>query len=85
MRPALIAMQSSPVSKKQLLINTSRHDSGSQPSVLGPSTDAWMCRSLTVTLVQSTGCTCHIGELRNFTPSMSTLAQRYGWMNWGRR
>ena len=85
LRPALIAMQSSPVSKKQLLISTSRQDSGSQPSVFGPSPDTWTCRSFTVTLVQRTGCTCHIGELRSLTPSIRTLVQRYGWMNWGLR
>ena len=36
LRPALIAMQSSPVSNEQFVMRTSRHDSGSQPSVFGP-------------------------------------------------
>src|SRR5262245_43599248 len=81
--PALIAMQSSPVLNSQLVINTSVHDSGSQPSVLGPF--AVMDTSLTVTFRHSTGCTCHIGELTSFTPSIKTLVQRYGWINIGRR
>ena len=36
LRPDLIAMQSSPVSNAQRSISTSRHDSGSQPSLFGP-------------------------------------------------
>ena len=83
LRPDLIAMQSSPVSKRQRSISTSRHDSGSQPSLFGP----WLSivTSRTVTFVQSTGLISHIGEFRIVTPSMSTLRQRYGWMNCGRR
>ena len=83
LRPDLIAMQSSPVSKVQPSISTSAEDSGSQPSLFGPWLD--MVTPRTVTLRQSTGCISHIGELRIVTPSMSTLRQRYGWMNMGRR
>jgi hypothetical protein len=36
-------------------------------------------------LVQSTGLISHIGERWMVTPSISTLRQRYGWMNCGRR
>ena len=36
LRPDLRAMQSSPVSNVQRSIRTSRHDSGSQPSLFGP-------------------------------------------------
>ena len=36
LRPDLSAMQSSPVSKAQRSISTSRHDSGLQPSLFGP-------------------------------------------------
>ena len=63
LRPDLIAMQSSPVSKWQSSISTSRHDSGSQPSLFGP----WVAmRTLrTVTFVHSTGWISHIGELQD--------------------
>src|SRR5258708_24294730 len=80
--PALIAMQSSPVLKSQSLISTSVHDSGSQPSVLGPDSRLMLPPVIvifcTVTLVQSTGWTCHIGEFFRVTPSISTFLQRYG-------
>src|SRR5215813_4105647 len=83
--PALIAMQSSPVSNLQLRIKTSVHDSGSQPSVLGPdsrfSLAPVIVMSSTVTFVHSTGCTCHIGEFLSVTPEINTFLQRYGWMN----
>ena len=71
LRPDLIAMQSSPVSNVQRSISTSRHDSGSQPSLFGP----WLSivTPRTVTFVQSTGLISHIGELTIVTPSMSTL------------
>ena len=83
MRPALIAMQSSPVSNAQFVMRTSRHDSGSQPSLFGPWLEIVTWR--TVTFVHSTGLISHIGELVIVTPSMSTLRQRYGWMKLGRR
>ena len=83
LRPDLMAMQSSPVSKTQFSMSTSRHDSGSQPSLLGP----WetMLTPRTVTLVQSTGWISHMGERLIVTPSISTLRQRLGWMKLGRR
>ena len=67
-------MQSSPVSKAQFSISTSRHDSGLQPSLFGP----WlsMVTPRTVTLVHSTGWISHIGELMIVTPSMRTFWQR---------
>ena len=69
-------MQSSPVSNVQRSISTSRHDSGSQPSLFGP----WLriVTPRTVTFVQSTGWISHIGELTMVTPSMRTFWQRYG-------
>ena len=76
-------MQSSPVSNVQPSMSTSRHDSGSQPSLFGP----WLLMATlrTVTFVQSTGWISHIGELMMVTPSMRTFWQRYGWMKFGRR
>src|SRR3984885_8314044 len=59
--PDLMAMQSSPVLKKQFSTSTSVEDSGSHPSVFGPK--LLMVSPRTVTFVHSTGCTCHIGEL----------------------
>src|SRR5581483_12233471 len=83
LRPDLIAMQSSPVLKKQLSISTSEQDSGSHPSVFGP--EASILRLRTVTLVQRHGVTCHIGEFTKCTPSMRMFFERYGWINCGRR
>ena len=62
-RPDLIAMQSSPVSNVQPSMSTSRHDSGSHPSLFGP----WLLTATlrTVTFVQSTGWISHIGELQD--------------------
>ena len=76
-------MQSSPVSKVQRSISTSRHDSGSQPSLFGP----WlrMVTPRTVTFEHRTGLISHIGELMIVTPSTRTLRQRYGWMKLGRK
>src|SRR5690242_1462269 len=53
LRPDLIAMQASPVSKVHPSISTSVHDSGSQPSLLGP----WllMLTLRTVTFFDNTG------------------------------
>jgi len=70
----LIAMQSSPVLKWQSSISTPWQLSGSQPSVFGPS--ASMVSPRTITLSQSTGCTCHIGERFSVTPWISTFRQR---------
>src|SRR5215471_16250575 len=69
--PDLMAMQSSPVLKKQFSMRTSVHDSGSHPSVLGP--EASIVSPRTITFVHSTGCTCHMGEPSKVTPSISTL------------
>ena len=78
--PELMAMQSSPVSKSQSLMSTSAQDSGSQPSVLGAESRLGLAPVIviprTVTLEQSTGCTCHMGEFLSVTPSMSTFLQR---------
>ena len=81
-RPDFSAMQSSPVSNVHPSMSTSRHDSGSQPSLFGP----WLLTttSRTVTLRHSTGWISHIGELTMVTPSMSTFWHRYGWMKFGR-
>ena len=53
-------MQSSPVLNTQRSISTSRHDSGSQPSLFGPWLEIFTPR--TVTFAQSTGLISHIGE-----------------------
>ena len=81
-RPDFRAMQSSPVSNVQPSISTSRHDSGSQPSLFGPWLRIETLR--TVTFWHSTGWISHIGELTIVTPSMRTLRLRYGWMKFGR-
>ena len=83
LRPDLIAMQSSPVSNTQRSMSTSRHDSGLQPSLFGPSLEIFTPR--TVTFSQSTGWISHIGEFVIDTSSISTFRHRYGWMNVGRR
>src|ERR1700684_2372654 len=72
--PDFMAIQSSPVLKKQFSMSTSVQDSGSHPSVFGPK--LLMVRLRTVTFVQSTGCNCHIGELNNVTSSTSTFLHR---------
>src|SRR5262245_55569931 len=74
--PDLMAMQSSPVSKTQFSINTSRLDSGLQPSLFGPCETRVTPR--TVTFVQRTGGISHIGELLIVTPSIRTLRLRLG-------
>jgi hypothetical protein len=74
LRPDLMAMQSSPVSKTQSSISTSRQDSGSHPSLLGPW--LWMFSLRTMTFSHSTGCTSHIGEAIMVRPSISTFRQR---------
>src|SRR3954463_444417 len=83
LRPDLMAMQSSPVSKVHPSINTSRQDSGSHPSLFGP------CETIstprTVTLVQSRGWISHIGEATITTPWMSTFRQRFTSIKLGRR
>src|SRR5215471_18028551 len=80
--PDLIAMQSSPVEKLQSLISTSVHDSGSQPSVFGADSRLALAPVIvmlrTMTLAQSTGWTCHMGEFFSVTPSINTFWQRYG-------
>src|SRR6185312_3708066 len=76
LRPDLMAMQSSPVLKKQFSISTSEHDSGSHPSVFGP--ELLIYRSLTVTFLQRHGVTCHMGEFSRRTPSIRMFLERYG-------
>ncbi len=83
LRPLLMAMQSSPVSKSQPSISTSVEHSGSQPSLFGPWLEIFTLR--TVTLRHSTGFSSHMGELRMVMPSISTLVERYGWKKFGRR
>src|SRR3954451_20638469 len=83
LRPDLMAMQSSPVSKEQLVITTMRLDSGSQPSLLGPCEDT--VTPSTSTWSDRVGWISHIGELTMVTPSMRTLLQRYGSMKEDRR
>src|SRR4051794_39486064 len=61
LRPDLIAMQSSPVSKEQFSTSTSLHDSGSHPSLFGPCEEIRTFR--TVIFSERTGCISHIGEL----------------------
>lgn len=60
LRPDLSAMQSSPVEKPQSRMSTSRHDSGSHPSLFGPG--ELTVTPLTVTFVQSTGWITYIGD-----------------------
>src|SRR5436853_3570075 len=59
--PDLIAMQSSPVLKMQFVMRTSSQHSGSHPSLLGPWLSIVTFR--TVTFLQRTGFSSHIGEL----------------------
>src|SRR3989339_933005 len=82
-RPDLIAMQSSPVLKKQFLMSTSVHDSGSHPSLFGP----WpsVVTPMIETFLQRTGWRNHMGEFLKVTPSTRTLVQRYGTKKLGRR
>ena len=67
LRPLLIAMQSSPVWKRQFSMSTFSHDSGSHPSPLGPS--LMMVRPRTVIFFDSRGCTTQKGERSRVTPS----------------
>ncbi len=71
LRPLLIAMQSSPVSKKHPSISTFLHDAGSQPSPFGPS--FCTCTPLTVRFSQSNGCITQNGARSIVTPSMRTF------------
>ena len=63
-----------PTSNTQPSINTSLEESGLQPSLFGP----WLTivRFFTVTLLDSTGCTSHIGERTMWSPSIRTLRLR---------
>ena len=67
LRPLLMAMQSSPVWKRQFSMSTSLHDSGSQPSPLGPS--LMMVSPRTMMFFDSSGCTTQNGERSSVTPS----------------
>ena len=82
-RPALMAMQSSPVSKVQSSISTSTQASGSQPSLLVPRLLAVTPR--TITFLQNSGCMTQNGERVSVTPSISTFSQPYGPTSGGRR
>src|SRR3954471_1123229 len=69
-RPDLIAMQSSPVSNVQPTMCTSLQHSGSTPSLLPPPPRVLSLTLRTVMLLDSTGCTAHIG---GFTTVMSSI------------
>src|SRR6266536_727377 len=69
-RPDLIAMQSSPVSKVQPTMCTSLQHSGSQPSLLPPPLRVLNFTLRTVMLLDSTGCTAHIGGRSTVIPSI---------------
>src|SRR5690554_5733885 len=71
--PDLMAIQSSPVSKKQFSITTFLQDSGLQPSELGPRLS--QVTPLMVTLWQRTGLINQKGALVMVTPSISTFSQ----------
>ena len=71
--PDLMAIQSSPVLKKQLSISTSVQDSGSHPSVFGPA--LLMVSPRTMTFEDNTGWTFHMGEWSSVTPSMRRFLQ----------
>jgi len=74
LRPDLMAMQSSPVSKKQSSINTLRQDSGSQPSPLGPS--LMMVTPLTTMFSLNRGWMTQKAEFNNVTPSIRIRFER---------
>src|SRR5258708_6389245 len=82
-RAVRLDAQTSPVSKTQSSMRTSRHDSGSQPSVLGPC--PMIVTRRIVTFVQRVGCSTQKGALRMVTPSMRMFLLRYGSTNAGRR
>ena len=71
--PLFIAMQSSPVSKRQFSISTSSQDSGSQPSPLGPSLYTFTPR--TVMFFENNGCITQNGELSIVTPSINMFSE----------
>ena len=83
LRPLFTAIQSSPVLKKQFSMSTPSHDSGSQPSPLGPS--LLICTPRTMTFLQSRGWITQKGERSRVTSSMSTPSQSYVLMSCGRR
>ncbi len=74
LRPLFTAMQSSPVLKKQFSMSTPSHDSGSQPSPLGPS--LLMCTPRTVMFFDSSGWMTQNGERSSVTFSMRMPSQR---------
>jgi len=80
LRPALRAMQSSPVSKLQFSIRTSVQESGSQPSLLGPW--PWMWTFRIVTLLHNRGLTSNIGESPTVTPSSRMFFERKARTDW---
>ena len=82
LRPLFMAMQSSPVLKKQFSMSTPSHDSGSQPSPLGPS--LLMCTPRTVMFFDSKGCITQNGERSRVTFSMSMPSHWFRLMSCGR-
>ena len=74
LRPDLMAMQSSPVSKTAFSTRTSVEESGSQPSLFGP--DETTVTPRTITLRDRTGWMTHIGAFVIVTPSIRTFSQR---------
>ena len=83
LRPLLMAIQSSPVWKRQSSINTPSHDSGSQPSPLGPSFQKVTPR--TTTFLLRRGCSTQKGERSKVTPSTNTPSQSTKLTSWGRK
>ena len=71
LRPLFMAMQSSPVSKKQSSISTFLQLSGSHPSPLGPS--FCICTPRTVRFSQKSGWITQNGERNSVTSSISTF------------
>ena len=82
-RPALMAMQSSPVSNVTFRITTPAQDSGSQPSVFGP--EELIVSPSTVTFRQRLGFRCQNGLLTTVTPASSTVSHKNGWIICGGR
>ena len=83
LRPLFMAMQSSPVLKKQFSMSTPSHDSGSQPSPLGPS--LLMCTPRTVMFFESSGWITQNGERSRVTFSMSMPSHWLKFISCGRR
>ena len=83
LRPLLMAIQSSPVSKKQSSMSTRSQHSGSQPSPLGPSLIIFTRR--TVISVEWSGWITQKGERSKFTSCSRIPSHLLKLTNWGRR